>query len=60
MKIEVELRRLEAIQATLDKITIKGRADLDRMLGVMQTVDDIIDDLKNHETEVNEHGNSNS
>lgn len=50
------LLQIEAIQATLDKIEIKGRVNIDKMLGCMQALDELTEKLK----EVMKNGTGNS
>lgn len=45
---------IEAIQHTLDTIHVRGREDIDAMLGVMMALDKLIEQCK--DTEVSEDG----
>lgn len=44
---------IQKVLATLDNIEVKGKANMDRMLGCMQALEKIADALKHNREEMN-------
>ena len=51
MNIEKFLGQLSSLRLTLDKIAVSGEQNLNRMLGCIQLIDQMIEENKPKETE---------